>query len=110
MPSDRRILPAPRRRRGRNERALDEVARLLAREGVYDEIARALATLGRTTGAGLDRLEDDPGHSEHVLGSVARVHREVLGDLRSFVGEGDDLAALFASFDEPADDRHPPVT
>jgi hypothetical protein len=39
-----------------------------------DPLSRAFMTLARTTAAALDGLEADPRRSEHLLGTVARVH------------------------------------
>lgn len=70
-----------RRRRGRNELAVDAVAGLLRELGDYNAHRRAFVTLARTTGAALDRLEADPDRSEHVVGNVARVHAIALEHL-----------------------------
>jgi len=107
MPADRRLLPRPARRRGRNERAIDAVAAALRRVDAYDEIAAARVTLARSEAAAIDRLEDDPDRSEHTIGSVGRVLRDLLADLAGHLGTNDDLAALFAALDQPADQGHP---
>jgi hypothetical protein len=73
---------AIRRRRGRNELAVDGVAKYLRDLQQFGPIETALVTLARTTGASLDRLEHDSERSEHVVGSVARVHLQALDSLR----------------------------
>ena len=60
---------------------MDAVAGLLRNLGDYGAHRAAFVTLGRTTGAALDRLEHDPDRSEHVVGNVARVHAIVLEHL-----------------------------
>lgn len=61
---------------------MDGVAAALRRSGEFDEHRHAYVTLARTTAAALDRLEQDPDRSEHVLGTVARVHAHCLDSLR----------------------------
>lgn len=87
---------AVRRSRGRNERAADGVAAMLRRLGDYDDHRAAYVTLARTTAAALDRLEADPDRSEHVVGSVARVHAYCLDALRPTMlgGPTDPLESL----------------
>jgi hypothetical protein len=88
------------RRRGRNERAVDAVAALLRSTGDYDAHRAAYITLARTTAAALDRLEHDDDRSEHVIGTVARVHCHALDALRPAPGAS--LDALDALTDELA--------
>jgi hypothetical protein len=70
------------RSRWRNERAVDGVAKLLRDTDRYGPIEAAVVTLARTTAASLDRLEHDDDRSEHVIGTVARVHLQALTALR----------------------------
>jgi hypothetical protein len=88
---------APRRRRGRNERAVDDLARLLREVDDWDAHRAAVVVLARTTAAALDRLEADPDRSEHVVGTVARVHAYALDALTPNVTAGD-------AFDRLADE------
>jgi hypothetical protein len=48
----------------------------------YGPMESAITVLARTTAAALDRLEQDPGRSEHTVGHVARVHLQALEALR----------------------------
>jgi hypothetical protein len=70
------------RHRYRNERSIDEVARYLRELQQFGPIEAALVTLARTTAAALDRLEHTSDRSEHVVGTVARVHLQALEALR----------------------------
>jgi hypothetical protein len=78
------------RRRGRNERAVDDLARYLRQLEQADPYIAAQISAARTTGASLDRLEADPDRSEHVVGSVARVHAAILAELRPVHAAGAD--------------------
>jgi len=97
------------RRKGRNERIIDVCVRALRDGGRYGAREKALATLARTLGASLDRLEHDPGRSEHTVGHVARVHLQALEALRPNAAPSAD------AFDRLADElaaavREPPPT
>jgi hypothetical protein len=87
-----------RRRRARNERAIDRVAAYLRELDQSDPITDALIVLGRTTGAALDRLEADTESSEHTLGNVARVHLQVLEAARP------NMTTTVDAFDRMLDD------
>jgi hypothetical protein len=79
-----------RRSKWRNERAVDGVAKLLRDTDRYGPIEAAVVCLARTTAASLDRLEHDELRSEHVIGTVARVHLQALSVLRpSMMPTGD---------------------
>jgi len=69
---------------------------MLRRVGDYDDHRAAYVVLARTTGAALDRLEHDPDRSEHVVGTVARVHAHCLDALRPapMFGPADPLETL----------------
>jgi ABC-type enterochelin transport system substrate-binding protein len=73
---------AIRRRRGRNELAVDKLAGYLRKLHQFDPWREAVIKTARTTAASLDRLEHDDDRSEHVVGSVSRVHLEALEKLR----------------------------
>ena len=60
-----------RKRRGRNERAVDRIVVVLERDGADEEMANAPAVLARTLAASLVRLEVTAGRSEHGMASVA---------------------------------------
>jgi len=70
------------RRRARNERAVDDLAKHLRQLQQFGPVEAAFVSLARTTAASLDRLEHDGDRSEHVVGSVARVHLQALDALR----------------------------
>jgi len=94
-------LAGIRRHIYRNERAIQDVAKMLREADQFDPIARAIVTLARTTAASLDRLEHDPERSEYVVASTARTHLAILEACRpgmivagdSFDGLIDEIAA-----------------
>jgi hypothetical protein len=98
---------AIRRQRLRNERAIDDVAKMLRELDQFGPIESALITLARTTGASLDRLEHDNDRSEHTVGSVARVHLQAIESLRpnvTIAGDAFDrlLGELSTALRDPA--------
>jgi hypothetical protein len=93
--------------RGRNQRAVDALAKRWRTLDVYDEHTAAMITLARTGAASLDRLERDQDRSEHTIATLARVQLEVLRELTPPVS-GDDpfdalTAALSAAIRDPAE-------
>lgn len=105
--ADRRILPAPRPKLGRNRRAVDDLARRLRHVDAFDEVAAARVVAARDTADELDRLRDDPEHSGFTVAAVMREHRALIGELAAHLEGGDSLADLLAQLDA-ADDRNAP--
>jgi hypothetical protein len=68
--------------RGRNQRAVDKLAKLLRDLDAFDDYTAAMVTLARTGAASLDRLERDDERSEHTIATLGRVQLEVLRELR----------------------------
>jgi hypothetical protein len=61
---------------------VDGLAKYLRELGQDNPYVSAQVSAARTTAASLDRLEADVERSEHVVGSVARVHAQILAELR----------------------------
>jgi hypothetical protein len=100
--------PGPARRRGRNERAVDDLAKYLRQLEQADPYIAAQIAAARTTAASLDRLESDVERSEHVIGSVARVHAQILSELRPLHGAGADaFDRLISELSSPIRDTPP---
>ena len=83
--------------RGRNQRAVDALAKRLRDGDEYDEYAAALVTLARTEAAALDRLERDDDRSEHTVATVGRGLLEVYRELRPATGVHDPFDELTAA-------------
>ncbi len=68
--------------RGRNQRAVDRLAKHLRAGDECDDYTEALIVLARTEAASLDRLERDDDRSEHTVATVGRGLLEVYRELR----------------------------
>ena len=94
--------------RGRNQRAVDALAKYLRSLEQADEYTAALIVLARTGAASLDRLEADDDRSEHTIATLARVQLEVLRELAPPVGTNDPFDDLAAALDAAVRDTAPP--
>ena len=80
--------------RGRNQRAVDALAKRLRDGDDFDEYTAALVTLARTEAASLDRLERDDDRSEHTVATVGRGLLEVYRELKPAQSGYDPFDAL----------------
>jgi hypothetical protein len=94
--------------RGRNQRAVDALARKWRTFDQHDEHTAALIVLARTCAAALDRLEHDDDRSEHTVATVGRVQLEVLRELAPPVAGTDPFDELAAALDAAVRDTAPP--